>query len=187
MILDVSRHFFTKEEVLKLIDELAQYKINTFHMHLVDDQGWRIEIKKYPKLTEFGAWRDLTLIGHIRDKTKKFNIEKTGGFYTQEQIKEVVKYVQDRHITIVPEIEMPGHAQAAIAAYPEYGNTGISPGARSMWGISHDIFNPEEKTIDFLKDILDEVVLLFPGEYIHIGGDEAKKTHGGQGKALSNR
>lgn len=176
MHLDVARNFKSVSFVKKFIDLLAYHKLNIFHWHLTEDQGWRIEIKKYPKLTEIGAWRDSTLIGHMRDKPRQYKIERTGGFYTQEQIKDVVKYAQDRHITIVPEIEMPGHAQAAIAAYPEYGNTGNSPGVRPMWGISHDIFNPEEKTIAFLKEVLNEVIALFPGDYIHIGGDEAKKT-----------
>ena len=176
MHLDVARHFYSVEFVKRFIDILAYHKMNTFHWHLTEDQGWRIEIKKYPRLTEVGAWRDSTLIGHMREKPRQFKYEREGGFYTQEQIKEIVRYAQERHITIVPEIEMPGHAQAAIAAYPEYGCTGTSPGVRPYWGISKDIFSPEEKTIDFLKDVLDEVIALFPGEYIHIGGDEAHKN-----------
>jgi len=176
MHLDVARHFRSVEFVKKFIDQLAFHKFNIFHWHLTEDQGWRIEIKKYPKLTEIGAWRDSTLVGHMRDKPRKFKIGRTGGFYTQEEIKAIVKYAKDRHVTIVPEIEMPGHAQAAVAAYPALGNLGTSPGIRPMWGISEEIFNPEEKTIDFLKDVLDEVMELFPGEYIHIGGDEARKN-----------
>lgn len=176
MHMDVARHFHSVDFVKKFIDLMAYHKMNTFHWHLTEDQGWRIEIKKYPKLTEIGAWRDSTLIGHMRDKPAKYKVERYGGFYTQEQIREVVKYAGERHITIVPEIEMPGHAQAAVAAYPKYGCTGTSPGLRPKWGISEQIFNPEEKTIDFLKDVLDEVMDLFPGEYIHIGGDEAKKN-----------
>ncbi|TLX71789.1 beta-N-acetylhexosaminidase [Labilibacter sediminis] len=176
MHLDVARHFYSVDFVKRFIDILAYHKMNTFHWHLTEDQGWRIEIKKYPKLTEIGAWRDSTLIGHMRDRPHKFKYEKEGGYYTQEEIKEVVQYAQERHVTIVPEIEMPGHAQAAVAAYPEYGCTGTSPGVRPYWGISKDIFSPEEKTINFLKDVLDEVLTLFPGEYIHIGGDEAHKN-----------
>ena len=176
MHLDVARNFKSVAFVKKFIDNLGRHKMNTFHWHLTEDQGWRIEIKKYPRLTQIGAYRDSTLIGHMRDKPHKFKVGRTGGYYTQEEIKEVVKYAQDRHVTIVPEIEMPGHAQAAIAAYPEYGNTGANPGVRSVWGISEDIFNPEEKTIEFLKDVLNEVMELFPGEYIHIGGDEARKN-----------
>ena len=176
MHLDVARNFKSVGFVKKFIDNLGRHKMNIFHWHLTEDQGWRIEIKKYPKLTKVGAYRDSTLIGHMRDKPHRFKVGRTGGYYTQEEIKDVVKYAQSRYITIVPEIEMPGHAQAAIAAYPEYGNTGSNPGVRSKWGISEDIFSPEEKTIEFLKDILDEVMELFPGKYIHIGGDEAKKT-----------
>lgn len=122
MHLDVARHFFTVDEVKKYIDYLAMYKFNTFHWHLTDDQGWRIEIKKYPKLTEIGAWRNGSMIGKYSDNT--FDDKRYGGFYTQEQIKEVVKYATERHITVVPEIEMPGHAVAAIASYPELGCTG---------------------------------------------------------------
>ncbi|WP_289053775.1 beta-N-acetylhexosaminidase [Carboxylicivirga marina] len=176
MHLDVARHFYSVDFVKRFIDILAYHKMNTFHWHLTEDQGWRIEIKKYPRLTEVGAWRDSTLIGHMRDKPHTFKVERTGGYYTQAEIKEVVQYAQERHITIVPEIEMPGHAQAAVAAYPEFGCTGMSPGVRPIWGISKDIFSPEEKTIEFLKDVLDEVMALFPGEYIHIGGDEAHKN-----------
>ncbi len=175
MHLDVARNFRSVFYVKRFIDLMAMHKLNVFHWHLTEDQGWRIEIKKYPKLTEIGAWRDSTLIGHMRDKPHQFKQGRTGGFYTQKEIKEVVQYAQQRHITIVPEIEMPGHAQAAIAAYPELGNTGVSPGIRPMWGISKEIYNPEETTIAFLKDVLDEVLALFPSTYIHIGGDEAKK------------
>ncbi|MGB2129339.1 MAG: beta-N-acetylhexosaminidase [Flavicella sp.] len=175
MHLDVARNFRSIEYVKRFIDLMALHKMNIFHWHLTEDQGWRIEIKKYPKLTEIGAWRDSTLIGHMRDKPHQFAKKRVGGFYTQNQIKEVVAYAQERHITIVPEIEMPGHSQAAIAAYPEFGNLAVSPGVRSKWGISKHIYNPKEATIDFLKDILEEVLTLFPGDYVHIGGDEAHK------------
>lgn len=176
MHLDVARHFRTVDFVKKYIDLLAYHKMNTFHWHLTEDQGWRIEIKKYPKLTEIGAWRDSTLIGRKGVKPEKYKVERYGGFYSQKEIKEIVKYASDRHITIVPEIEMPGHAQAAVTAYPEYGCTGAATGVWTTWGVSEHIFSPEEKTIEFIKDILDEVMELFPGEYIHIGGDEAVKT-----------
>ena len=176
MHLDVGRNFKSVAFVKKFIDQLSHHKMNSFHWHLTEDQGWRIQIKKYPKLTEIGAWRDSTLIGHTRDIPKRYKVERTGGFYTQEEIIEVVEYAKDRYINIVPEIEMPGHAQAAIAAYPEFGMTGVSPGVRPLWGISKHIYSPEDKTIGFLKDVLDEVMLLFPSEYIHIGGDEAKKN-----------
>ena len=176
MHLDVSRHFFPKDYIKKFIDVLALHKFNRFHWHLTDDQGWRIEIKKYPKLTSVGAWRDSTLIGHYRAKPQVYDRKRYGGFYSQEDIKEIVEYATQHHITIVPEIEMPGHAQAAVTAYPEMGCTGKAPGVRTKWAISEHIYNPEDRTIQFLKNILEEVVDLFPGEYIHIGGDEAKKN-----------
>ena len=175
MHLDVSRHFMPKADVLKFIDTLSTLKINTLHWHLTDDQGWRIEIKKYPKLTEVGAWREKTKIGHMRDKPHQYDGKPHGGFYTQTDIKEIVAYAQARHITIVPEIDMPGHMQAAIAAYPELGVTGEKIGPRTEWGISSYILNAEESTVQFTKDVIAEVIELFPSQFIHIGGDEAVK------------
>jgi hexosaminidase len=172
--LDVSRHFMPKAFVLKFIDLLALHKLNTFHWHLTDDQGWRIEIKKYPKLTEVGAWRAETRLGHERFK-RGFDKVPHGGFYTQAEIREVVEYARQRFVTIVPEIEMPGHAQAAIAAYPELGNTGEKLPVWTRWGVNPNIFNPSEQTILFLQDVLSEVLELFPGTFIHVGGDEAVK------------
>ena len=174
MHLDVSRHFFPKEFIKKYIDYLAMYKMNTFHWHLTDDQGWRIEIKKYPKLTEVGAWRARSMIGRYKDH--QYEEKKYGGFYTQEDIKEIVKYASERHITIVPEIEMPGHASAAIAAYPELGCTGQQIKVAEKWGVFDDIFCPKEETFTFLENVLTEVMQLFPSKIIHIGGDEAPKT-----------
>ena len=174
--LDVSRHFFSVEEVKRFIDLMALYKFNTFHWHLTDDQGWRIEIKKYPKLTEIGAWRDSTVNGHYSATPRTYSVEKYGGFYTQEQIKEVVAYASNRFITVVPEIEMPGHSRAALAAYPQYSCTGKQLEVPGLWGVFEEIFCAKEESIDFLKDILTEVLTLFPSEYIHIGGDEAPKT-----------
>lgn len=174
MHLDVSRHFFEVEFVKKYIDYLAQYKMNTFHWHLTDDQGWRIEIKKYPKLTEIGAWRNGSMIGHYRDQT--YDTKRYGGFYSQEEIKEVVTYAKERHITIVPEIEMPGHVLAALAAYPEYSCTGGPFEVGKTWGVIDDVFCPKDETFIFLENILSEVIDLFPSEYIHIGGDECPKT-----------
>lgn len=173
--LDVSRHFFTVEEVKRYIDLMAFYKFNTFHWHLTDDQGWRIEIKQFPKLTEVGAWRDSTVNKHYTTVPRTYTVEKYGGFYTQEQIKEVVKYAAERYITIVPEIEMPGHARAALAAYPEFSCTGKQQGVEALWGIFDDIYCSKQESIDFNKAILDEVLTLFPSTYIHIGGDEAPK------------
>lgn len=174
--LDVSRHFFTVEEVKRYIDLMSMYKFNTFHWHLTDDQGWRIEIKKYPKLTDIGAWRDSTVNNHYTTSPRTYTVEKYGGFYTQEEIKEIVAYAGERFITVVPEIEMPGHARAALAAYPEYSCTGQKQEVPGLWGVFDDIFCSHESSFDFLKDILDEVLVLFPSEYIHIGGDEAPKT-----------
>lgn len=174
MHLDVSRHFFPKEFIKKYIDYLVRYKMNVFHWHLTDDQGWRIEIKKYPKLTEIGAWRKGSMIGHYREQ--KFDDKPYGGFYTQEEIKEIVAYATERHITVVPEIEMPGHAVAALASYPQYSCTGGPFEVALKWGVLDDVFCPKEETFEFLENILSEVLTLFPSEYIHIGGDECPKT-----------
>ncbi|MEO8822149.1 MAG: beta-N-acetylhexosaminidase [Ginsengibacter sp.] len=191
MHLDVGRHFLDVDYVKKYIDYLAYFKYNTFHWHLTEDQGWRIEIKKYPRLTSVGGYRNGTIIGHYPG-TGNDN-EKYGGFYTQDEIKDVVKYAQDRFITIIPEIEMPGHASAAIAAYPELSCFPDRPspisdktawsGSRDgkqvqqTWGVFDDIFTPSEHTFKFLENVLDEVIKLFPSKYIHIGGDEAPKTY----------
>lgn len=174
--LDVSRHFFTVEEVKRFLDLMALYKFNTFHWHLTDDQGWRIEIKQYPRLTEIGGFRDSTLIGHYNDTPRRYDRTRYGGFYTQEQIRDVVAYAQQLHINIVPEIEMPGHSRAALAAYPEFSCTGEELGVPGLWGVFEDIYCCNEETIVFLQNVLDEVLELFPSEYIHIGGDEAPKT-----------
>jgi len=175
MHLDVCRHFFTVEEVKQYIDYLAMYKLNTFHWHLTDDQGWRIEIKKYPKLTQIGSKRKESMIGAYVDDT--FDGKPYGPyFYTQEQIKEVVKYATERHITVVPEIEMPGHALAALSAYPELACTKGPFESATKWGVFDDVFCPKDETFTFLENVLDEVIQLFPSQYIHIGGDECPKT-----------
>jgi hexosaminidase len=175
MHLDVARHFMPVEFVKQYIDMMAMLKMSYFHWHLVDDQGWRIEIKKYPKLTEVGSKRKETLIGHGGRPPFEFDGKPHEGFYTQEQIKEIVAYAQKRGITIIPEIEMPGHAQSAIAAYPELGVTGEKIEVWTRWGVSPYIYNVEESTFEFLEGVLTEVAELFPGKYIHIGGDEAVK------------
>ncbi len=173
-MLDVSRHFAPKEFVMKYIDLLAMHKLNTFHWHLTEDQGWRIEIKKYPKLTEVGAWRKDTMTKY---SPAEYTGKPHGGFYTQDDIREVVAYAADRHITIVPEIEMPGHAQAAIAAYPWLGNDPAKQlEVGTKWGVIENVFNVEDSTIKFLQDVLLEVMDLFPGQFIHIGGDECPKV-----------
>ncbi|WP_034061114.1 glycoside hydrolase family 20 protein [Lacinutrix jangbogonensis] len=176
MHLDVGRHLFSTDFIKKYIDALAMLKMNTFHWHLTEDQGWRIEIKKYPRLTEVAAFRDETLIGHYNTQPQLFDGKRYGGFYTQEQIKEIVKYANNRNVTIIPEIEMPGHSQAAIAAYPELGCTGEQVKVAQKGGVFEAIYCSKDETFNFIEDVLDEVMELFPSEYIHIGGDEAPKT-----------
>ncbi len=176
MHLDVARHFFSVDEVKRYIDLLSLHKMNTFHWHLTDDQGWRIEIKKYPKLTAVGGFRNETLVGHYNDQPHKFDGKRYGGFYTQEEIKEVVQFAQERFITVIPEIELPGHAQAAIAAYPELGCNNEDLEVMKIWGISNNVYCPTEFTFNFLENVLDEVAELFPSNYLHIGGDECAKT-----------
>jgi len=194
-MLDVGRHFFSVAFVKKYIDYLALHKLNYFHWHLTEDQGWRIEIKKYPKLTEIGSKRNGSIIGRYPGKGSDNTPE--GGFYTQEEVKDIVKYASDRFITVIPEIEMPGHSGAAIAAYPELScfpnqktnlpdnmisdkskqemANGRNKIVQETWGVHADVFVPTENTFKFLEDVLDEVIALFPSKYIHIGGDEAPK------------
>ena len=176
MHLDVCRHFFDVSFVKKMIDAMAMHKLNTFHWHLTDDQGWRIEIEKYPLLTEISAWRSESVVGHMAKYPVVYDGVKHGGFYTKKQIKEVVAYAAKRGITVVPEIEMPGHAVAALMAYPNLSCTG-TPKPFNDWGVSSDVFCAgNEQTFDFIENVLAEVVELFPGEYIHVGGDECPKT-----------
>ena len=175
LMLDVARHMFTIDEIEKVIDMAAMCKINKLHLHLTDDQGWRMEIKKYPKLTSVGAYREETLIGHRRDRPQKFDGKKYGGFYTQEELKGIVNYAMYRNVEIIPEIDMPGHMQAAISAYPEFGCSDEKLGVWCDWGISDNILNLKENTLSFLEDVLIEVMHVFPSEYIHIGGDEVPK------------
>ncbi len=176
MHLDVARHFSSIEFVKSFIDLLAFHKLNYFHWHLTDDQGWRIEIKKYPKLQEIAAFRKETLIGHYNDTPQRYDGKRYGGFYTQKEIKEVIAYAQERQITIIPEIEMPGHAQAVLTAYPQFGCHDEPLEVMTKWGVSENLFCPTEETFSFLEDILVEVIELFPGEYIHVGGDECPKV-----------
>jgi hexosaminidase len=177
LMLDVCRHFFSVEFVKKYIDLMAAYKLNNFHWHLTDDQGWRIEIKKYPKLTQVGSQRAQTVIGNYHDRTpQQFDNTPYGGYYTQDQIREVVKYAADRYINVIPEIEMPGHSEAALAAYPELScDPSLTYKTAETWGVFHDIYCPSDNTFIFLQNVLTEVMDLFPSKYIHVGGDEAPK------------
>jgi hexosaminidase len=189
LMLDVGRHFFPLDYVKKFIDFVAMHKMNTMQLHLTEDQGWRIEIKKYPKLTSVGAYRNGTIIGHHPGKGN--DNTRYGGFYTQNEIKEMVKYAAERFVTIIPEIEMPGHASAAIAAYPQlscfpdsatkhpskvvWAGSEQGKQVQQAWGVYPDVFAPTEYTFQFLQDVLDEILPLFPSKYIHIGGDECPK------------
>jgi hexosaminidase len=174
MHLDVGRHFFPVSFIKKYIDYLALHKMNYFHWHLTEDQGWRIEIKKYPGLTKVGGFRDGTIIGRYPGKGND-NL-RYGGFYTQNEVKEIVKYAAERYITVIPEIEMPGHSSAALTAYPSLGCTGGPYKVQQTWGVFNDVFCAgNESVFGFLQDVIDEVVTLFPSKYIHIGGDECPK------------
>lgn len=174
VMLDSSRYYQPVAALKKYIDVLSQHKINVFHWHLVDDQGWRLEIKKYPKLTEIGSKRPETISGHGNNKLEGDG-QPIEGFYSQDEVRDLVAYAAERHVHILPEIEMPGHAQAAVAAYPELGLLDEAKPVSCIWGIHETLFNTKPATFDFLKDVLDEVITLFPFEYLHIGGDEAIK------------
>jgi hexosaminidase len=174
--LDVGRHFFPIEFIKKYVDAMATFKLNTFHWHLTEDQGWRLEIERYPRLTEVGAWRKETIVGHARTGSKAYDGTPHGGFYTQAQARDLVAYARARAITVVPEIEMPGHCLAALAAYPELACTPGPFEVRTTWGISDEVMCPSERTFAFLEDVLREVIAIFPSERIHIGGDEVPKT-----------
>ncbi|MFI9024271.1 beta-N-acetylhexosaminidase [Streptomyces sp. NPDC053560] len=180
LMLDVARHFLPKDDVLRYLDLLAAHKLNVFHFHLTDDQGWRIEIKRYPRLTEVGSWRARTKWGHraseLWDETPH------GGYYTQDDIREIVAYAAARHIRVVPEIEVPGHSQAAIAAYPELGNTDVIDTSAlevwDTWGVNPNVLAPTDATLRFYEGVLEEVLDLFPAEvspFVHLGGDECPK------------
>ena len=176
MHLDVGRHFFDISFIKKYIDYIAIHKMNIFHWHLTEDQGWRVEIDSYPKLTEVSAFRDETLIGHYRDEPRKFDGKKYGGYYTKDEMKEIVEYARKRYITVVPEIEMPGHSRAVLAAYPELSCTGGPHTVAKLWGVHKEVFCAgKESTFEFLEKVLIELSDIFPGEYIHIGGDECPK------------
>lgn len=178
MHLDVGRHFFPKDSVKRYIDLIASYKINTFHWHLTEDQGWRIEIKKYPRLTTLGAWRKETMDNGIPH----------GGFYTQDDVREIVEYARQHYITVVPEIEMPGHSQSALAAYPNLSCSGGPFKVGTEWGVMNDVYCAgSEKTFQFLEDVISEVTSLFPGPFFHIGGDECPKLRWSNCKRCQDR
>ncbi len=176
MHLDVGRHLFPVASIKRYIDMLALHKMNTFHWHLTEDQGWRIEIKKYPRLTEIGAYRKETVAGAQKKEGNTFDGKPYGGFYTQNEVREIVKYAKSKFITVIPEIEMPGHAIAALTSYPELSCTGGPFEVRKLWGVDDDVFCAgNEQVFTFLQDVLSEVMDLFPSKYIHIGGDECPK------------
>lgn len=176
LMLDVGRHFFEVNEIKKILDVMAYLKLNRFHWHLTDDQGWRLEIKKYPKLTEISAWRDSSIIGGYNDfKPFVYDGKRSGGFYTQEQARAIVKYAAERNIKVIPEIEMPGHCTAVLAAYPELGNGSGPYQVPGFLGVNRTIYNPGPPTFQFLENVLKEVMDIFPSKYIHIGGDEVPK------------
>ncbi|MCZ4118806.1 beta-N-acetylhexosaminidase [Streptomyces sp. H39-S7] len=177
LMLDVSRHFLPKDAVLRYVDLMAAHKLNVLHLHLTDDQGWRVEIKRYPRLTEVGAWRERTKVG-LRE-SERWDERPHGGYYTQDDIREIVSYAAQRHITVVPEIDIPGHSQAAIAAYPELGNadvvdTGALP-VLTSWGVNPNVLAPSDGTLRFYEGVFTELLDLFPSEFFHIGGDECPK------------
>lgn len=177
VLLDVSRHFLPKADVLRYLDLLAAHKLNVLHLHLTDDQGWRVEIKRYPKLTEVGGWRERSMVGY-RSAGNRDN-RPHGGFYTQDDLREIVAYAAERQITVVPEIDIPGHAQAAIAAYPELGNHDVVDTAAlstwTDWGVNANVLNVEDGTLRFYENVLDEVLEIFPSRFVHLGGDECPK------------
>ncbi|MFC8565351.1 beta-N-acetylhexosaminidase [Streptomyces sp. NPDC057245] len=177
MMLDVARHFMPKDGVLRYLDLMAAHKLNVLHFHLTDDQGWRVEIKRHPRLTEKGSWRSRTKYGHRASPL--WEDKPHGGYYTQEDIREIVAYAAERQITVVPEIDVPGHSQAAIAAYPELGNTDVvdttALSVWDTWGVSPNVLAPTENTLRFYEGVFEELLELFPSEFLHIGGDECPK------------
>ncbi|MBF9072470.1 beta-N-acetylhexosaminidase [Streptacidiphilus fuscans] len=177
VLLDVARHFLPKADVLRYVDLLAAHKLNVLHLHLTDDQGWRVEIARYPRLTEVGSWRDRSMVG-FRDGNRRDD-RPHGGFYTQDDLREIVAYAAARQVTVVPEIDIPGHSQAAIAAYPELGNHDVVDTAQlrtfTDWGINPNVLNVEDATLRFYENVLTEVLEIFPSTFVHLGGDECPK------------
>ncbi|MGW8380037.1 beta-N-acetylhexosaminidase [Streptomyces sp. ODS28] len=177
MMLDVARHFMPKEGVLRYLDLLAAHKLNVLHFHLTDDQGWRPEIRRYPRLVEAGAWRHRTRVGHRASEV--WDERPHGGFYTQDDLREIVAYAAERHITVVPEIDIPGHSRAAITAYPELGNSDVvdtaSLGVWDDWGVDPNVLAPTDEVLRFYEGVWEELLEIFPSPYVHIGGDECPK------------
>ncbi|MEU6080552.1 beta-N-acetylhexosaminidase [Streptomyces sp. NPDC047108] len=177
LMLDVARHFMPKDGVLRYLDLLAAHKLNVLHLHLTDDQGWRVEIARHPRLTEVGAWRERTRYGHRASPL--WDERPHGGYYTRDDLREIVAYAAQRHITVVPEIDIPGHSQAAVAAYPELGNTDVldtsALGVRTDWGVSPNVLAPADHVLRFYEGVLEEVLELFPSPFVHLGGDECPK------------
>ncbi|MDI5965983.1 beta-N-acetylhexosaminidase [Streptantibioticus silvisoli] len=188
-MLDVARHFLPKDVVLRYVDLMAAHKLNVLHLHLTDDQGWRVEIKRYPRLTQTGAWRERTKVG-LRE-SPLWDERPHGGFYTGDDIREIVAYAAARHITVVPEIDVPGHSQAAIAAYPELGNADVvdtaALGVLTSWGVNVNVLAPTEGVLRFYEDVLTEVLDLFPSKVIHLGGDECPKEQWMKSDAAQDR
>ena len=187
MHLDISRHFFPVEDVCRFIDLIALHRFNILHLHLTDDQGWRVEIKRYPKLTEIGSRRKSTLIGHERGRPRQYNNISYRGHYSQDDVRKIVAYAAERFITVVPEIDMPGHMQAAISAYPELGCTDMTISPRCHWGVSQHILNAGESTVKFMQNVLDEIMDMFPSKFIHVGGDEAAKYQWEESPTIQKR
>ena len=190
MMLDVARHFMPKSLILRLLDALELHRMNVLHLHLTDDQGWRVQIDAYPELTRTGAWRPRTMLGRMSGGQTEFRYDDTrhGGFYTKDELREIVAYAAERGITVVPEIDLPGHMQAAIAAYPELGNDpGEHVGVREVWGISDIVLNVDDATVEFVRTVLREVLEIFPSPYVHLGGDECPTTQWASSDAVRNR
>ncbi|WP_055495160.1 beta-N-acetylhexosaminidase [Streptomyces sp. TP-A0356] len=189
LMLDVARHFMPKDGVLRYLDLMAAHKLNVFHFHLTDDQGWRLEIKRHPRLTEVGSWRARTKFGHRASPL--WEEKPHGGFYTQDDIREIVAYAAERHITVVPEIDVPGHSQSAIAAYPQLGNSDVIDTAALTvwddWGVCRNVLAPTDDVLRFYEGVFEEVLELFPSEFVHIGGDECAKDQWRQSPAAQAR
>lgn len=176
-MLDVARHYFPLDFIKKTIDIMALYKLNVLHLHLTDDQGWRVEIKSHPRLTSVGAWRKQSIVGHKKDVPRRYDGKPHGGYYTQDELREIVEYARDRFIEVIPEIEMPGHTQSVLAAYPQLSCFPKDYEVSCDWGVHKDVLCTKEESFKLLEDVLTEVFEIFPSKYIHIGGDECPKDH----------